>query len=671
MYEYHNNLLSVPAKLLYDDLALISYANYNKMCTRGKIKRTKEGKGKDNKAFVAFYSLPLEYQEVLTEALGKPEKANHIIFTDYINYDDKANRFFKEYTLDNGDPLPEKNIKEYVANAQVLNGIATVLNTTMSRRKALGSKVKPWEKIVDVIKELPRHTYPHSLPGTEKRLRDKFNLYLKDSYISLVHSGFGHKNSEKLNDESKSWVLARWCDRVKKCTGYTQLLREYNQMAVDQEWKELKAEQSLINFLTDPKIEPLWYGYRYGELKSKEKYNFQHTTKLPSLRDALWYSDGTKLNYYYQDENGKVKTTQVYEVFDTYSEVFIGYHISDSENFEAQYHAFKMALQVSGHKPYEVKFDNQGGTKKLEAQSFLGKMARITTRTAPYNGKSKTIENGFSRFQQEYLKQDWFFTGQNIQAKKAESKANMEFILANKKNLPTLSEIKEIYKQRREEWNQGAHPKTKKPRLEMYLNSVNPATPEITIWDMMDMFWIQREKPVTCTAYGIGFTEKTVEYNYMVHNDDRMPDVAWLRQNIDKKFIVKYDPDDMTLIQLYENTPLGLRRVCAAETKVEIHRSQQEKEDWESQFFKTIDTENKRLRVEARDQMEANLEKHKMRAEDYGLVSPKLMGIESSKASKKKKQKTEPIESIGQFEKKVSNMVLATGEDEDDFYENM
>jgi hypothetical protein len=665
MYQYHSNLLSIPARLLYDDLSLMAYATYMSHCQRGKLKRTKEGKGKGNTAYVAFDSLEPQHQALVIEALGEPAKASHIIFTDYINYDDAANRFFKDYTLDNGDPLPEKNIKEYIANAQVLNAIGAILNSTMSRRKALGSKVKPWEKIMPILKELPRHTYPHSLPSNEKRLRDKFNLYMKNGYLSLIHSGFGHKNSEKLNDEAKSWVLARWCDRVKKCTGYTQLLREYNQMAETQEWKELKTEQSLINFLTDPKIEPLWYGYRHGELKSKEKYSYQQSTILPSSRDSLWYSDGTKLNYYYQ-ENGKVKTTQVYEVFDTYSEVFIGYHISDSENFEAQYHAYKMALQISGHRPYEIKFDNQGGTKKLEAQSFLGKLARITTRTAPYNGKSKTIENAFARFQQQYLKQDWFFTGQNIQAKKAESKANMEFILANKKSLPSLEEIKETYKKRREEWNQGKHPKTGKPRLEMYLNSSNPATPEVNIWDMMDMFWIQRDVPVTCTAYGIGFTDKKTEYNYMVYNEDRMPDLVWLRENIDKKFIVKYDPDDMTLIQLYENTPLGLRRVCSAETKVEIHRSQQEKEDWEAEFFRTIDKENKRLRIEARDKVDSILEQHKMRPEDYGLVSPKLMGIETKK---KKKGKPETVDDIGQFQKNVSNMVTTI--DDDDFSDLM
>ncbi len=92
----------------------------------------------------------------------------------------------------------------------------------------------------------------------------------------------------------------------------------------------------------------------------------------------------------------------------------------------------------------------------------MTKISRIQTATKPYNGKSKTIESAFGRFQSQFLKRDWFFTGQNITTKKAESKANMEFVLANTANLPTLDEVKEIYAQRRREWNEAPHHKTGK-----------------------------------------------------------------------------------------------------------------------------------------------------------------------------------------------------------------
>lgn len=661
MYQYHNNLLSIPARLLYDELQLMSYDLYLKWCNRGKLTRTKEGRGPGNEAFIAFESLPDEFQDAVIEVLDVPQKANQIIFTEYIREDMQARKFFNTYTLPTGEALPDKNKIEYIANAEVLNAITEVLSSVTNRKRALNSKVKPWQKLTKVISEIPKHKWNHSLPNNERRLQDKYKKYMAEGYQSLIHAGFGHKNSEKLNDDAKSWVLARWSDRVKKCASYSQLLREYNELALTQGWKQLVSDSSLINFLNDPKIEPLWYGFRYGELKSKEKHMYQHSTKLPSMRDSLWYSDGTKLNYYYQDENGKMQTIQVYEVFDTYSEVFLGYHISQSEDFVAQYYAFKMALQISGHKPYEIKFDNQGGTKKLQAQSFLGKISRLCRNTTPYNGKSKTIENAFGRFQAEYLKQDWFFTGMNIQTKKAESKANMEFITENKKNLPTLEQVKKIYEQRRREWNQAKHPQSNKSRLEVYLESYNPATPEVQIWDMMDMFWIKSEKPITCTPYGIKFQKDNVSYNYMVHDAEGLPDIDWLAENIDKKFIVSYDPDDMSMVQLYEDTPLGLRKVCMAETKIEIHRNAQEQEEWEAGFMRRIEKRIAQKRIENRDKMLAIQKQHGMSAEDYGLNEPRIKGLETSR----KKEKT----TIGKVQKKLSNAVLV--DDDDDIYNDM
>ena len=104
----------------------------------------------------------------------------------------------------------------------------------------------------------------------------------------------------------------------------------------------------------------------------------------------------------------------MYEVVDAYSEVLLGFHISESENFEAQYCAFRMAVQRSGHKPYEIVHDNQGGHNKLNRQGkkptgdekgkgFLDRLCHIHRPTMPYNGESKTIESIFGRFQQQVL----------------------------------------------------------------------------------------------------------------------------------------------------------------------------------------------------------------------------------------------------------------------------
>lgn len=664
MYELFNNTVCVPSAFLFEN-GIVNMDHYNKLCQRKHLTRIGPRGGNGRTSRIEVSSMRKDIKFKVVEILGDPDaNAKNITFTDFVLTDQQAVEFFNHHTLDNNEPLPEPKIKEYSANAAVLNAITTIMATAMGKRKALGSKVKPWEKLAIVVSEIPKHKWPHSLPSNHRSLQRKYNDYRANGYESLIHKLFSQKNAEKINDDAKSYVLARWSDRVRKCANYAQLLSEYNSMAIDQNWKQLKSEQSLMNFLQDPKIEPLWYGHRFGELKSKEKFNYQHSTIISSMRDSLWYSDGTKLNYYYQDENGKMQTVQVYEVFDTYSEVFLGYHISNTENYEAQYYAFKMALQIAGHKPFEIKFDNQGGTKKLQANSFLGKLARLTSNTQPYNGKSKTIESAFGRFQSQFLKQDWFFSGQNITATKLESKANMEMILANASSLPSLQEIKEVYRKRREEWNAAPHPKTGVSRLEMYLSSQNPATPEVSIWDMIDMFWITREKQVTCNAYGISFTDNKVDYSFMVYDENRNPDVRWLRDNIDKKFTIKYDPDDMSLIQLYEKTPLGLKKAATAETKIEIHRNRQEQEDWEASYYTQINNSLKVLRQEDRDFTDNNLTKHGMHPENYGLVAPVLKGIESSRKQKGKTEKND----IGSYQKIESNAVLAGIENDTDIF---
>jgi hypothetical protein len=666
MFEYYqNNILCVQANWLVD-AQIVTLFNYRALVSRGHIKRLQLG-GNGRKALIEFDTMRSDIKNKVIELAGDPyAKVTTITFTDYIIDDQKAYEFYRNYTLDSGEALPEKNIKEYCWNASIANAINTIVNSKLAQRKALaGTKVNVWDRIAEVVSELPKHTYPHSLPRNPRILKDKVKQYLNDGYGVFIHKAFGSKNAEKINDDAKSFVLARWCDRVKRVANYNQLLKEYNLEAEEQEWKMIKSEQSIINFLTDPKIEPLWYGYRFGELKFKEKFTMSFKTALPSMRDSLWYSDGTKINLYYQDATGKMKTINVYEVMDAYSEVFLGYHISEKEDYEAGYQAYKMAIQVSEHRPYQISLDNGAGNKKLHAGGFFDKISHLAIKTQPYNGKSKTIESAFGRFQTQFLAQLPNYSGQNITSKKVSSHANMEFILANPEMLPTFAQLKEQYVQKRNEWNQATHPKTGKPRIEMYFESENPDCPKVTPFQMVDFFWIERNLPIQCHSSGISFKEKTIQYDYVVYQENsRAIDQDWHIENVNQKFHIKFDPDDMSLIYLYKKTPLGLRFVRAAETKVEIHRGQQEQEDWEAQYYRDQIEATKKLRISTEAKVESNLEKHKMTAESYGFKNPKLKGVNSKRV---KKEKTD----IANYQKKVSEAVFTEDDQEFDYTQLM
>ena len=637
MYEYHNNTLCVQVGKMID-AGIISESNYKYHKSKGHfvvVRRASYG----NSALVEFISMPERFRKEVERIAGAPNYNQRKYFSDYLKPDPDALRFLKNYRNADDKPLTETLIEQYHAKIKVFNAIKQYIEENTIRQRALGKKdTALWKALAEAVHKLDKELYPHRLPKHYRRLKEKYTMYINTGYKAVIHKGVGNKNTEKLSGEAKVWLLQRWADPVNRCTSIPALFAEYNSTAKEKAWKPIKSEQTIHNYLDE--VKHLWYASRYGEKRAKEQFSYHIGTKLPTMRDGLWYSDGTKLNLYYQDENGKIATINVYEVMDAYSELLLGFHISKTENYEAQFMAYKMAVKTSESRPYQISFDNQGGHKKLTTGNFLTKLAKLAIRTQPYNGKSKTIENAFGRFQSQVLKKRWFYTGGNITTKSIESKVNTEFILANPHKLPTLPELINEYKKAREEWNTMPHPRTGISRLEMYQNSINPETQKLSLLEMVDIFWIERPKTVKLSPYGLRIKENGVEKHYMKYKDDGItPDVAWLEKNVRKDFIVKYDPDDESLIYLYEKTADGDKRFVTALTpKIFVSRGKQEQTSEDLQHINAALNENKERRIQRRNQMEAIQETFGTSAEQQGFNSPALAGIETRKTRKGKKR---------------------------------
>lgn len=666
-----NGILGIKANWLYNEAMVFTKVNYDLLKNRGKI-QTSKSIDDGRIALVHYDTMPPRFKSKVVAYLKGASPYDLVAenqLIDLIEKDTEAEAYFNEYTYEKNVTeytrktlsIPVERQVEYVANASIFNAIKKYIDKQNFNRKSRGgNKRQQWEATTEAVAKLPKHLWQHNLPTNARSFQNKFNKYVKDGYYSLIHKGFANCNSEVLPFEAKSWVLARWANPVEVMPNTKMLLAEYNAKAKVEGWKEIKRDRTLYNYLYSEEVQPLWYNMRYDELKAKEKYVYQFSTKMPTMRDSLWYGDGTKLNLYYSDENGKMATCQVYEVIDAYSEVLLGYHISKTENYEAQYQAYKMAAKNSGYRPYQITYDGQGGHKKKGANDLLSKIARLSIKTAPYNGKSKTIENAFYRFQAHYLKQDWYFTGQNITATQTESKVRMEFILANKNSLPTLQEAIERYAQRRKEWNEAKHPHNELSRIDMYENSENPKTNKITQTDMVNLFWEQREKTVKVSSYGIRFEKDGKKYNYMVYKD-QLPDVYWLAFNIDRSVAIKYDPDDMSQIYLYEESPNGLRFLSSATPKIVTYRNKQEQEEWEALFYQKVIRLNKQLRVDLREKMYSILDQHDQTPEHYGLQTPRLKGVETSiaqrpKTKKKQAKRNVSTKTFGEVLKEISNV---------------
>ena len=164
-----------------------------------------------------------------------------------------------------------------------------------------------------------------------------------------------------------------------------------------------RSVRSLTDWLDRPENKRLWMSAAYGQVATDQAYSRKNTTILPSMRDSLWYGDGTKLNLYYKElvpgsaaAHGESRPCRCMRVIDAYSEVFLGYSVCETENPRAQYAAYRMALITAGHRPYEVVHDNQGGHKEGDAVKFLDRLpVKVHRTTKPYSGQSKTIESVF------------------------------------------------------------------------------------------------------------------------------------------------------------------------------------------------------------------------------------------------------------------------------------
>lgn len=659
--QYYKNILCV--QYLEIVPSILSKDAYKRQVKSKKINRVRRASF-ESPALIEVASLPEKIQAKLREKYGENFElaADRDSLASIYRRDAMALEFYRAWTKEDGSHLGASLIEEYTVNASMLAALRIYYNKRASYITSRGGTTKGlWANVAHIISSL-KSTTGHTLPENHRRLKQKLEEFEKRGYASLVSGKVGNSNKDLLCAEAKLWLLQRWANQVDRCTCIEQLFNEYNARAESLQglWKTVSSPKTIYNYIYDSEIVPLWYGARNGELRSKELFTYQHKTALPSMRDSLWYSDGTKLNYYYQytDKNGRQQmgTLQVYEVMDAFSEVFLGFCISDREDFRAQYAAYKMALQTAGYKPYQITYDNQGGHKKLESSEFMKKLAHLAIHTQPYNGKSKTIENAFYRFQNNYLKKNWFFTGQNITAKKAESKANMEYILANKESLPTKEEVISTYIQRRQEWN-NAVAANGKTRLENYRESVNPQAVKLSLIDMVELFAVTRPREVSCTAGGISFREQNIRYDYIPVTGEGMPDLEWLSRSIGKKFTVKFDPEDMTQVFLYDKAADGsLRLDAVAKTKTVIHRGKQEQEEWEAAYIKKIELANKHLRVERVEKMERLQREYGTSNDDYGMETPAVLGVTNAKKRVKKERAAVAVPvSLGEVEKAESN----------------
>ena len=632
---YIDNILTIT----YTDLtrsdngpAVMSIECYRSLTRRNRINVVVRGGGLGKEAEVEWATLPDRFKVKYIAKYGDPEEAV-LRHNSMITFDEQAREFFAGHILPDGSLLKEDKQQEYLINASVLNRLLEMESGQKRNRNQKGNRTPvAWNNILAMCEEY-RDNYGHTLPKNASRLRAKMHEYARDGYQCLISGKLGNANTSKITPEAEEWLLAHK-NSVNPVYTLAQLLDYYNETALDMGWKFIKSAQTLINFFERPDIKPQWYAVEQGSQRANNLFNRQHRTIMASCRDALWYIDGTKVNLYFQFWNEKTRRTEVgttncIYVMDAYSEVFVGWYMCAQETFRTTYEALRHAFERTGYLPYELVSDNQAGFTSTAAERWRAKLGTISHTTTPNNGKSKTIEAAFGRFQAQVLHQHINYTGGNITAKSAKTKIDIDRIQQNKESLPSYEEVKAANEDCIRQWNSMPHPKfAGKSRLEVYSTSVNPQAIALTDVIKDKVFYIATEKPSTFRADGIEVTLNGEKRAYEVFSAPDVPDLEWRRKNTGREFVVEYDPHDLSRVRLcIDDKKYGLQFNTWAEPYMCIHRAMQDQVEGErSKIIAALDANKKEI---VRRDLEARAVqmKYGVGYESLGYSAPRPQGV--------------------------------------------
>ncbi|MCX8483461.1 MAG: hypothetical protein ORN50_07755, partial [Crocinitomicaceae bacterium] len=531
MYQYFQNTLCVEAGQLVN-CGVITLSHYKQLVYRGYLNVIRRG-GNGRTALIEFSSMREDIKRKIEELYPK-EQASQTILESYLVPDQTAAHYFSTFRKANGKPLSFEKQKEYTTNAIILNAIDTIiLEKKTGRRKVLTKTTKLWETISNLVNQLPSQKFNHSIPGNYRSLERLYKRFKESSYSCLVHGGIDNDNRRKIDGDIADFILATYCLPNKPLI--PTVLSLYDNERLAKGWPTL-SEQAIGMFLDQPEVKRVWTLARHG----KETFSNMFGHRLSRDRsewfaNSYWAIDGTKLDWvHYQDNvTGLAAKLKINPVFDVFSEMIIGYSLSETENHVDHFTALKSAINFSQAKPYKLTYDNQSGHKSSRMQELYdGIIAKngVHNPTAP-RMKSNPAEQIFNRLQQQVISTFWFSDKQSVKSRDKDNVPNIDFILENKHRLLSKEDLIKAWELAVKTWNNSTHPLiSNKTRAEVYAMPV-PMSEPVDFLDMINLFWVNETKAITYKNDGLHLRIAGKEYIFEVYDQNDKIDLNFRRYN--------------------------------------------------------------------------------------------------------------------------------------------
>jgi hypothetical protein len=324
---------------------------------------------------------------------------------------------------------------EYQEKLSKACAVVQSIRMVMSEQKIDGSKQDFWRMVSEELESNGTVSY---LPINHRRLQQKVMATMHKPIVEVIDlPRLGNKNADKgFEEEIQSWMMQL---RVMG-QNYTNtwIVKKIAEMCTivgydcpSESWfaNELKKEE--VKFLTSAE--------RFG-VKSRLSQMYKGYIPLANALFAgdCWQVDATRINLLpfmkKVSINGVMKRREEFAIMiairDVHSGDLLGIHIDTSETGAGYINALRLAVQQTGHLPYEIVFDRFPG-HNTDAWKLVEKnMERCGTKVTyahKANGKAK-LERFWSTFQTIFLQDSDLYYGEGIQSRRITARKNSEYL---------------------------------------------------------------------------------------------------------------------------------------------------------------------------------------------------------------------------------------------------
>lgn len=452
--------------------------------------------GNGRKILIEYESLKPARKKVITDKYGNPyEYLAKQPILDLIDWDYKAQTFYSEYVLPNGDMLPNTDVspkgkpqinyvERYTKAASWLTAIDKLTSDKRALKQLLNLSVMDfWDTVGElIIKENIK------IPANRKRLIGKIQEFKaiedeKERYASLIDvSKFGNKRTAKISGEDSEAVLYKLLSDGRH-QDYTVVTAAYNIWAKSAN-KPTVSVGAVGYFARENEhiIAPL----RDGIKKAANTYTKDIQRKRASAPLLFINADDNCLDLFFEVErlkpDGGVQKSKhyrpmLYVIIDTFNDYILGYAVGNTVTHELVYSAFRNAInhiaELTGgyYLPHQLQTDRWGLDVKYknELGQFYSRVAKFTPQSHGVP-QGKYIERSFGTEWHQVLKvmPTNNYAGYNVKAKETLS---AEYVVEASKNYPSIDKMPETVAGFINVMRQKANPKTGISRQKEWLDA--------------------------------------------------------------------------------------------------------------------------------------------------------------------------------------------------------